>query len=74
MGGLNQSVTFDFEMIRMVLTQHIKRCIMDAVLVSIAFLRAGRQYRHFNNAHRHRGECYGKRECCCVSVWAWIKP
>ena len=50
MGELNQSVTFDFEMSRMVLTYSIKRCIMETVLVSIAFLRAGRQYRHFNNA------------------------
>ena len=37
MGGLNQSVTFDFEMSRMVLTYSIKRCIMETVLVSIAF-------------------------------------
>ena len=44
-------------------TTYVKRCIMDAVLVSIAF---SREYEgsvcHFNNAHRHRGECYGKRD------------
>ena len=37
MGGLNQSVTFDFEMSRMVLTQQRKKCILATVLVSIAF-------------------------------------